>query len=55
VRKLRSFVAGLLLVPVLAFASPLSTDTDASGLNTSKPVTNYCWVYYMGRWVVIPC
>ncbi len=54
-KKLRSFVAGLLLVPVLAFASPLTTDADDSGLNPSKPVAGTCWYYYMGRWVLMPC
>jgi hypothetical protein len=54
-KRLRSFLAGLLLVPVLAFASPLSTEPDDSGLNPSKPVAGICWVYYMGRWVAYPC
>jgi hypothetical protein len=54
-KKLRTFVAGLLLVPVLAFASPLSNDTDESSLNPSQQVTGVCFVYYMGRWIAIPC
>jgi len=54
-KKFRSFLAGLLLVPVLAFAGPMSTNADAPGLNPTKPVAGYCWVYYMGRWVMIPC
>jgi hypothetical protein len=51
----RSFVAGLLLVPVLAFASPLTTDAEISGLTPEKPVAGVCYVYYMGRWIIIPC
>lgn len=51
----RSFVAGLLLVPVLALAGPLSSDADVSGLNAEKSVTGVCYVYYMGRWIIIPC
>ena len=53
-KKLSSFVAGLLLVPVLAFASPFSSETDASGLSPPQ-VTPVCYVYYMGRWIIIPC
>ena len=53
-KKLRSFAAGLLLVPVLAFASPLHTDADIDGLNPTKPVAGMCWVY-IGRWIQIPC
>ena len=54
-KKIRSLLAGLLLVPVLALASPLSTDADVSGLSPVKPVAGYCWVFFMGRWVMIPC
>ena len=54
-KRIRIFLAGLLLVPVLAFASPFSTDTDVSGLNPTKPVAGTCWYYFMGRWVAVPC
>jgi hypothetical protein len=54
-KKFRSFLAGLLLVPVLAFAGPLSYDSDASGVNSEKPVAGACWVFFMGRWIQIPC
>jgi hypothetical protein len=54
-KKLRTFVVGLLLVPVLALAGPLGNDTDRSGLNPTTQVTGYCYVYWMGRWIVIPC
>ncbi len=44
--KLRSFLAGLLLVPVLTLnASPLRTDADGSGLEPTRPVADYCWFY----------
>jgi hypothetical protein len=52
--KLRTSVAGLLLVPVLALAAPLDSDAGVS-LDPSKPVAGYCYVYYMGRWIVVPC
>jgi hypothetical protein len=54
--KLRSFLAGLLLVPVLTLnASPLGTDAAGSGLEPARPVANYCWYFYQGRWIVMPC
>lgn len=54
-KKLSTFVAGLLLVPVLALAAPLDSDADDSGLNPSKPVAGICYFYYMGRWIAVPC
>jgi hypothetical protein len=54
VKKLRSFLAGLLLVPVLAFASPFQSDVDVAGLNPTKPVAGYCWIF-IGRWILVPC
>jgi hypothetical protein len=51
----RSFVAGLLLVPVLASASAFSTDIDSDGINQTKQLAGSCWIFYMGRWILIPC
>jgi hypothetical protein len=54
--KLRSFLAGLLLVPVLTLnASPLRTEADRSGLEPTRPVAAWCWIYHYGRWIVVPC
>ncbi len=54
--KLRSFLAGLLLVPVLALnASPLRTDADGAGLEPTRPVAGWCWYYFQGRWIAYPC
>jgi hypothetical protein len=53
-KKFRSFLAGLLLVPVLAFASPSNIDSDPAGLNPPQ-LTPYCYFYWMGRWVLMPC
>ncbi len=54
--KLRSFLAGLLLVPVLTLnASPLQTDTDRSSVDSARPVAAYCWVYFNGRWIQVIC
>ena len=55
-KRLRSFLAGLLLVPVLALnASPLQTDADGASLEPTRPLAPYCWFYYNGRWIQIPC
>ena len=54
--KLRSFLAGLLLVPVLTLnASPLPADADGLSLEPARPVAEWCWVYHYGRWIVVPC
>jgi hypothetical protein len=54
-KKLRSLVAGLLLVPVLALAAPLGGEVDEAGLNPAKPVAGICYFYWMGRWIAVPC
>jgi hypothetical protein len=54
--KLRNVLAGALFALALATlnANALPSDKPA-GLSTSQPVAGYCWVYYMGRWIPIPC
>ena len=54
--RFRAFLAGLLLVPALALsASPPATEADGLNLETTRPVTAYCWFYYLGRWIQVPC
>jgi len=54
--RLRSFLAGLLLVPVLTLnASPLGTDADRSSLEPTHQVLEWCWVNWGGLWFVVPC
>jgi hypothetical protein len=54
IRKMRTFVAALLLIPALTLnANAFTVDTD--GVSASQQVTGYCWIYYMGRWIMIPC
>ena len=54
--KFRSFLVGLLLVPVFALnASPAGTEADGLSIEPMRPVTAYCWYYIGGRWMVIPC
>jgi hypothetical protein len=55
-KRLRSFLAGLLLVPVLTLnASPLQTEANGASLETTRPVAAYCWFYWQGRWIQMPC
>jgi hypothetical protein len=54
--KFRSFLVGLLLVPIFALnASPVGTEPDGLSLQTERPVAGYCWFYWQGRWIQIPC
>ena len=54
--KLRTFLAALLLVPALTWnASAFSMENGSPSLGPTPPATNYCIVYYQGRWIVIPC
>ena len=52
--KLRNFLAGLLLVPVLTLnASPLQTDADVGV--SSRGRDRIVLGLLEGRWIVIPC
>jgi hypothetical protein len=54
-RKLRIFLAALLLVPVLASnASAFSADSDGA-LNPARQQTAVCYFYWNGSWVAYPC
>ena len=56
--KFRSFVAGLLLVPVLALsAGPVQAAHDRSSLEPARSAAaaGYCWIYFGGRWILVPC
>jgi hypothetical protein len=55
-KRLRTFLAGFLLVPVLTLnASPLPTGSDRPSLDSTRPVAGYCWFYWQGRWIQMPC
>ena len=58
-KKLRSFLAALLLVPVLTLnANAFTADAPASAYaapEIPQQTSNACWVYFMGRWILIPC
>jgi hypothetical protein len=59
VKKLRSFLVALLLVPALALnANAFTTDVNASvytAPQAPQQSSNMCWVYYLGRWILVPC
>lgn len=55
VRKLRIFLAALLLIPVLTSnAYAFSTDGE-SALNPSRPRSDWCSFYWNGNWIVWQC
>lgn len=54
-RKLRTFVAALLLVPMLASnASAFTSDTEGA-FDTARPKNNWCYFYWNGQWHYFPC
>jgi hypothetical protein len=54
-RKLRAFLAALLLVPVLTTnASAFTTESD-DALNPSRPKSGWCVTYWNGSWIMYPC
>jgi hypothetical protein len=56
-KKLRIVLAGVLLsLPIMALNASALTKGDAPvGLNPTHSVTGWCWVYFMGRYIAIPC
>jgi hypothetical protein len=55
-KKLRNALAAALLVPVLALnANTLTADDAPVGLNPTKPVADWCWIFAGGRWWQVPC
>ena len=54
-RKLRTFVAALLLVPLLTSnAGAFSTDNDG-GLDPARPKSTWCYYYWNGQLFLYPC
>ena len=54
-KRLRTFAAALLLVPVLTLNANAFTADAANGVGASQQVTGYCWIYFMGRWMMVAC
>jgi len=54
--RFRSFLFGLLLVPVLTLtAGPVHADRDRAAAEPARAAASYCWVFAGGRWILIPC
>ena len=54
-RKLRTFLAALLLVPVLfSNASAFTAESDAA-LNPARPPSAVCWINIGGMWIPYYC
>lgn len=55
-RRMRTFLAALLLAPALILnANAFGTESDNAILNPSRPVAGSCWIYFAGRWILVPC
>lgn len=55
-KKLRTFLIALLLVPVLAMsANAFTTETDTAVGGLAQQSSGLCWVYFVGRWWLLPC
>lgn len=56
-KKLRNVLAGVLLsLPIMALnASAFTTDEAPAGLSTTHSVTGWCFVYFAGRYIAVPC
>jgi hypothetical protein len=53
-KKLRTFLISLLLVPVLTLnANAFTTDADPAAFN--PPQQSMCWVYFAHTWWLLPC
>jgi hypothetical protein len=57
VKKLRRFLAvAVLSLPLLTpSASALIADAAPADLNPTQQVTDWCYIYFAGRWWLIPC
>ena len=54
--KFRSFLVGLLLVPVLTLnAGPVQAEQGRPTLESVRAAAGYCWVYFGGHWILVPC
>ena len=54
--KLRSFLVGLLLVPVLALNPGLAqAEHGRASVEPVRSAANYCWIFFGGRWILVPC
>jgi hypothetical protein len=54
-RKLRTFLVALLMIPVLSSnASAFTADADDI-FDSSRPKSAWCVTYWNGSWIMYPC
>ncbi len=55
-RRLRSFLVALLLVPVLTLnAQAFTAPAEDALVKPAQQSSGYCWVYFGSRWWLLPC
>jgi hypothetical protein len=55
-RKLRTLLTALLLVPVLSWnAHAFTTDSDSAVTTSRSQSSGWCVVYWNGAWYYVPC
>jgi hypothetical protein len=56
-KKLRIVFAGVLLsLPLMVLsAAPVTKDVAPAGLNGTHSVTGWCYIYFAGRYWLVPC
>ena len=54
-RKLRTLVAALLLVPALYSNANAFTTDGGANLNPSRPTAAWCFFYWNGMYIVYEC
>ena len=54
-RKLRNVLAAALLTFAVTLNASASMTDATDGLNPTRPLTNTCYVYFMGRWYPYDC
>lgn len=56
-KRLRIVLAGILLTMPLFAVNASSSGDEGEGLEVqhAPSLTGSCWVYYGGRWWIVPC
>ena len=55
-KKLRSFLVALLLVPALTLnANAFTASPEDEIVKPAEQSSGYCWFYAGGRWWLLPC
>jgi hypothetical protein len=55
-KKLRTFLAAMLLVPLLTLnANAFTADADNAAFTPPQQSSGWCYIYHAGRWWLVPC